>query len=114
MEEVVIFNSKKEMLKVIANREIKRVSINNQQFILVRSGECVFLSEQYCPHMDHNLSEGSVNFEGELICPWHSYRFSLMTGTEAQERCRRLKTFPLTEKDGQMVVRLAYSKKPDN
>ena len=91
------------MLKVIANREIKRVLVDNQRFLLIRHGDDVFLSELYCPHMDHNLAEGAINPQGELVCPWHAYRFKLRGGTESQDRCKRLKVYPLIEKDGKMI-----------
>jgi nitrite reductase/ring-hydroxylating ferredoxin subunit len=34
-----------------------------------------------CPHMGGPLAQGRVNLaRGEIICPWHFFRFSLATG----------------------------------
>ncbi|HMJ69440.1 MAG TPA: hypothetical protein VK508_11110 [Cyclobacteriaceae bacterium] len=34
---------------------------------------------------------------GEVICPWHGYRFNLKTGRESAERSRDLTTYPVKE-----------------
>lgn len=33
-----------------------------------------------CPHNGESLSKGKVNAFGEVICPWHGYRYSLIGG----------------------------------
>ncbi|MFM6923185.1 MAG: Rieske (2Fe-2S) protein, partial [Polynucleobacter victoriensis] len=31
-----------------------------------------------------SLSKGKINFMGEIVCPWHGYRFNLKTGVCAE------------------------------
>lgn len=106
MEEVIIFLSKHEMLKVVSNNEIKRIQISDRNLLLVRSGDKGFLVEPYCPHMDYPLIEGVVNPFEEIVCPWHSYRFHLGSGAETQSRCKSLKSYPIYEKEGKMMAKI--------
>src|SRR5690606_33906463 len=48
-----------------------------------------------CPHNGASLSEGRVNFLGEIVCPWHGYRFDLKSGQARNAGCADLKTFPV-------------------
>jgi len=41
------------------------------------------------------LSKGKVNYLGEVICPWHNYRFDLQSGRESSTRSADLITYPL-------------------
>ena len=107
MEEVVIFSSKIEMLKVIGNLEIKQVQINDKKFLLVRINDDCFLTETHCPHMDYNLAEAVLSPIGLLVCPWHAYGFRLSDGHETSERCRPLKVYPILEKEGKMICRIS-------
>ena len=53
--------------------------------------------EALCPHQEHPLKEAWLE-NGELLCPLHGYRFSLLTGrlVEAtREDCRPLKVWPV-------------------
>ncbi|MBX7195645.1 MAG: Rieske (2Fe-2S) protein [Sandaracinaceae bacterium] len=44
----------------------------------------------YCPHMGAELSKGSVDREGRIVCPWHALAFS---GTEAKGGYAPLRTY---------------------
>ncbi|MEM0952561.1 MAG: Rieske 2Fe-2S domain-containing protein [Pseudomonadota bacterium] len=53
--------------------------------------------EALCPHQEHPLEEGWIE-DGELLCPLHGYRFSLLTGKVIQasrEPCRPLRVWPV-------------------
>ncbi len=46
-----------------------------------------------CPHLGESLSKGTLNPFGEVICPWHSYRYHLATGAECRQRSGAAQTF---------------------
>ena len=55
------------------------------------------LVEALCPHQEHPLIEAWLE-NGELLCPLHGYRFSLLTGRvveSSREDCRPLKVWPV-------------------
>lgn len=52
-------------------------------------------SDDKCPHLGEELHKGKINFMGEIVCPWHSYTFNLITGEESSRRCEDLKIYPV-------------------
>ena len=46
---------------------------------LVRIGELVFAYGDLCPHKGGPMSEGEIE-NGALRCPWHGWRFEILTG----------------------------------
>lgn len=52
-----------------------------------------------CTHNSESLSKGSVNYLGEIICPWHNYRFDLESGKECASRSAELITYPVRIKE---------------
>ena len=48
-----------------------------------------------CTHNGDSLSKGTINYLGEIICPWHNYRFDLATGKACDSSCADLRTFPI-------------------
>src|SRR5262245_30235014 len=62
--------------------------------LVIRDGMFHARQDQ-CTHNGESLSKGSVNFLGEVICPWHGYRFQLKTGRESDERSRDLVVYPV-------------------
>ncbi len=71
--------------------------IGGKRICLVRHKEVLLAVEDTCTHNGESLSKGKVNFQGELVCPWHGYRFNLRTGRECAERSRDLITYPIQE-----------------
>ena len=64
----------------------------------------LFAIADRCPHNGESLGKGKLNQLGEVICPWHGYRFSLVTG-RCSESCPDAETFPLKEEpDGVFVA----------
>ncbi|PSR56772.1 Rieske (2Fe-2S) protein [Adhaeribacter arboris] len=62
---------------------------------LVRTRKGIFAVSDVCPHLGESLSKGTTNYLNEVVCPWHSYRFSLLNGQECTNRTSNLKTFPV-------------------
>ncbi|RDC61542.1 Rieske (2Fe-2S) protein [Adhaeribacter pallidiroseus] len=62
---------------------------------LVRNRAGIFAVSDVCPHLGESLSKGTTNYLNEVVCPWHSYRFSLENGQECNNRTNRLKTYKI-------------------
>ncbi|MFM7195908.1 MAG: Rieske (2Fe-2S) protein [Bacteroidota bacterium] len=64
----------------------------------------IFAIADRCPHNGESLGKGRINHIGEVICPWHGYRFSLSSG-RCSESCADAETFPVREEaDGVFVA----------
>lgn len=52
----------------------------------------VYATQARCPHKAGLLADGLMG-DGKVICPMHSFRFDLATGTPLGNACRALETF---------------------
>ncbi len=69
------------------------VTGHEEAICLVRMRKGIFAVSDICPHLGESLSKGTTNYLNEVVCPWHSYRFSLLTGQECNNRTKNVKTF---------------------
>jgi nitrite reductase (NADH) small subunit len=67
-------------------------------------GETV-VTDEACPHNGGPLSEGRVR-DGAVVCPWHWYRFDLLTGECRTSARYALRRYPVVERDGKRLVEL--------
>lgn len=59
-----------------------------------------------CPHMNGPLAYGRV-VDGQVICPWHFFRFDIVTGeTIACESMMRLEVYGVRVDGGNVYVEL--------
>jgi nitrite reductase/ring-hydroxylating ferredoxin subunit len=99
MEWIKVFSSGEEARKKLMENKPQLLIIRGQALCLVLRGGVFYAVENRCPHNGEQLSKGVVNFLGEVVCPWHGYRFNIKTGRESSERSRDLAIFPVIEKD---------------
>ncbi len=106
MEWVKVFSSSAEMREQLQEGVPRTVSTERQSICLVMWKGNLKAIANKCPHNGESLSKGKVNYWGELVCPWHGYRFHLTTGREGDERCRDAEIFPVKENDEGVFVGL--------
>lgn len=94
--------------RVLSTEEAsRRIPVGKLQ--LVRLGEqriCIAHSEKgysavsdTCPHLRASLSQGSINYVNEIICPWHGYQYNLESGRECRQRTEDLEVFDVELRD---------------
>ncbi|SMD34866.1 Ferredoxin subunit of nitrite reductase or a ring-hydroxylating dioxygenase [Reichenbachiella faecimaris] len=104
MEKYLVFESKEQAERVIPLNQIKKIRIGKEEFCLAHTINGFVAFEKNCPHMGDDLSKGKINSLGEVVCPWHSYRFSLTLGDECENRCDGLQTYRTDWENGQLHV----------
>lgn len=62
-------------------------------------------SDDHCPHRGGPLSEGILG-GGQVICPYHSYRFDLRTGACLNDTSCRLTVYEVEAVNGEILVTL--------
>jgi nitrite reductase/ring-hydroxylating ferredoxin subunit len=97
MDWVKIFSSANELKNKLATGKPQLLIIGNTRLCLVLFDNKILALDDRCSHNGESLSKGTVNYLGEVICPWHGYRFKLATGREAAERSNDLKTYQVKE-----------------
>ncbi|MDZ4715040.1 MAG: Rieske 2Fe-2S domain-containing protein [Cytophagales bacterium] len=101
MDWIKIFSSVGQMESLLVMNQPRQLIVGSKRICLVRTDDGIRAVEDKCTHNGESLSKGKVNYLGEVVCPWHSYRFNLATGRESSERSRDLITYPLkAEPDG--------------
>jgi len=103
MEWIRIFSDLPEAIMALGENKANTQIVGGRKVCMaIINGKLHIVSDR-CTHNGESLGKGKINFAGEVVCPWHGYRFELKTG-----RCRSdspdLETFPVKiENDGVFV-----------
>ena len=95
MEWLKIFGSEEEARTRIKENIPQLIIVKNKRICLALHEGTFYAVQDSCTHSGESLSKGKVNYLGEIICPWHNYRFQLSTGTACDSSCRDLVTYPI-------------------
>lgn len=76
------------------NKPVK-VSLGEEIVLLVRTPKGFYAVEEFCPHARAPLVEGWADDDNCFICPYHRYKFDLVTGREQTCRGEAVKTYPV-------------------
>ena len=102
-----VFNSLQEAEKTIPLFKSVTLDVNNQLVCLSRLPDGFYAVQDKCPHLGASLSAGKCNALGEIVCPWHSYRFNLKRGDETTGQNLVLEIFKVElRKDGLYVGKI--------
>lgn len=84
------------------------VELGGREFVIVESSGELRAFPAQCPHQLGPLTAAAV-CDGVVTCPWHGYRFDLVTGRNLSGQNCHLRALPLVEvaADGSVVVRAA-------
>ena len=102
-----------EWVRIFANAAEARQNLGDGRPKLIIAGGirlCVALYDDRihaladrCPHNGESLSKGKVNFVGEVVCPWHGYRYPL-AGGPCPSGGSEAERFPVREDDSGVFV----------
>jgi nitrite reductase/ring-hydroxylating ferredoxin subunit len=99
MQWVKIFSGLEEAQSRLQHDKPQLVIIHGTRVMLVQHQSKFYATQNACTHSGASLSDGSINYLGEIICPLHNYQFDLQTGRECNGRSADLKTFPIKIND---------------
>jgi len=97
---IKIFSSLSEANQALPINSPRKLLLNNQPFLIVRTQEGIIVTDNLCPHNKASLSDGRINDFNEIVCPLHEYRFDLHTGRESSQRCNDMQTFKILIDEG--------------
>jgi nitrite reductase/ring-hydroxylating ferredoxin subunit len=103
---IKIFDSANDMQKRLANNRPQLLIVRGQRISLVKRENQLFAVQDACTHNGESLSKGSVNYLGEIVCPWHGYVFDLKTGRECAMRSADLTIYPIKAKEDGVFIGL--------
>jgi nitrite reductase/ring-hydroxylating ferredoxin subunit len=95
MEWIRIFSSENEARERLHGKNTQLLIIRGQRICLALYRDEFFAVQDACSHNSESLSKGRINGVGEIVCPWHGYRFELRSGKPCDSSCPDLRTFPV-------------------
>lgn len=95
MEWVKIFSTEHEARQRILAQKPQLVVIGGRRICLVLHASRFHAVQDACTHNGESLSNGHINFLGEIVCPWHGYRFALDSGRACDSDSRDLAVYPV-------------------
>ncbi len=79
-------------------------TLDGQPICVANDGVRLAAVEGLCPHRGAPLAEGNL-LDGEILCPWHAWKFDLSTGLESTG-CESIKVYALEICDEQVFIQL--------
>lgn len=91
----------------IAPNTVRRFELPDRPPIAVyRLDGQFFATEENCTHKWASLAAGHIE-RGLIVCPWHGGAYDIRSGRAVAPPCvKPLKTFPVSTRDGMVVVSL--------
>ncbi|HAC24208.1 MAG TPA: Rieske (2Fe-2S) protein [Cytophagales bacterium] len=103
---IKIFESAQEAASRVPPGTLALVRVGTLRICLANVKGSLRAVQDACTHNGEALSKGTVNFRGEVICPWHGYCFDLGSGRESGERSADLETFPIKAENDGIFIRI--------
>ncbi|HAA15198.1 MAG TPA: Rieske (2Fe-2S) protein [Cytophagales bacterium] len=107
MRWVTVFSSVTAAEKALAENSLRRLRIGTRVICLARTPSGYYAVEDSCPHRGVALSDGHINYLEEVVCPLHSYRYSLKNGRECDQATMDVETYPLRWQEGALQIGLS-------
>jgi nitrite reductase (NADH) small subunit len=82
---------------------VREVSHGDRTFALCNLDGKLYCLDGVCPHAGGPLGEGIL--QGEmLVCPWHGWEFSCVTGANDADEDLTVDQFPVTVENGRIFI----------
>ncbi|TXK38010.1 Rieske 2Fe-2S domain-containing protein [Pontibacter qinzhouensis] len=101
-----VFENEEEAKVQVPLRQTKLLAVAGKEICLAHTAAGLVAIQDACPHMGHSLSRGKLSYLDEVVCPWHSYRYSLHNGKECDYRTRNATIYPLAIREGGVYIGL--------
>ncbi|MEX1264380.1 MAG: Rieske (2Fe-2S) protein [Actinomycetota bacterium] len=88
------------------------VIVEGRPVAIFRVGREVVAYQGTCLHRGGPLAEG-VCRDGVLTCPAHWWRYDLLTGSRIDEPAVQLPRYPVTLRDGRVLVTVPVAAEPE-
>ena len=86
-----------------AGGQVKAAEVNGVSVCLANVDGELSALDNWCPHRGAPLAEGWVE-GGSVVCPWHSWTFSLKTGEAEYPVDERVKVFAVKSEGDDLLI----------
>jgi 3-phenylpropionate/trans-cinnamate dioxygenase ferredoxin subunit len=88
------------------SNNIAIAEVNNNKISIIRTKDNLFACAHKCPHAGGILAEGFIDEDNNIICPVHSYRFSLINGRNVSGEDYHLKIYKIEKREDGLYIGL--------
>jgi nitrite reductase/ring-hydroxylating ferredoxin subunit len=81
--------------KFVPEGALRKVNVKGINLCISRKGDQLFALRDRCPHAGGPLHQGFVDEEGNIVCPWHRFKFCPEDGKSAAGEGFATETFPV-------------------
>ena len=81
-----------------------KVSVKGRELCIAKHKNKLFACASKCPHAGGDLSEGYIDSRGNIVCPAHGYKFSLLTGRNVSGEGFSLRIQSVKESLGEIII----------
>jgi 3-phenylpropionate/trans-cinnamate dioxygenase ferredoxin subunit len=106
MEWIRIFSGEAEARERLTPKKPQLLVLHGKRICLALYNDRFYAVQDSCTHNGESLSKGQVNYLGEIVCPWHGYRFALDSGKACDSACRDLVLYPVKTDDSGFFIGL--------
>lgn len=91
-------------IDAIENNDMVQVSIKNQNYLVAKVDDKLYVTDDMCTHEDAELSMGCLN-GAKVKCPLHGSYFDLASGIALNEPAEEpIKIYKTTVKDNHLYI----------
>ena len=103
---VKVFSSLAVATEAIPVGSLKLLDIDGKKIAITNTNDGFRAFDNQCPHQFEPLHKGKITANNQVVCRLHDYRFNLITGMEAENRCRPMNIYAVTVKDSGVFIDL--------
>lgn len=98
-------------IKFLKDGEVRFADADGKKICMLRKGEQLFALKSRCPHAGGPMGNGFLDEDGNLVCPWHRFKFCPETGKDPSGEGYFLPTYPVEIRESGLYVGFPKRKK---
>jgi nitrite reductase/ring-hydroxylating ferredoxin subunit len=109
-KKIRIFASAAAAAQAVPPGSLRKLRIGSTTLCLAHTDQGFKAIADVCPHQQASLSGGSLDARLQVVCPFHHYRYSLLTGQEASQRTVPVETYEVESSEEGVFLHLPQKK----
>ena len=89
-----------------ASNNIAVVEVRNKKICIGKFNDQLFAFAYKCPHAGGCLADGHIDAIGNIVCPLHRYKYSMLNGRNTSEEGYYLKHWRVEVNDAGVFVEM--------
>ena len=89
---------------VLPEQSVRTIIVEGKKICLGRFRDTYYALDDKCMHAGGHLGEGKCDAKGNVICPFHRYRYSLIDGRNTSGEGYYANTHPLEIRENGLYI----------